>query len=59
MAGAAGLGVLSLQRSRVESGTVRIEPPSSKRRVAGETVSLGVAGYTALQVLACRLSVIK
>ena len=57
MAGGAGLGVLPLQRRRIEPGTVRIEPPSALSRVAGKTVPLGMAGDAALEILSRRLTV--
>ena len=57
MTGGAGLGVLPLQRRRIESGTVRIEPPSALSRVAGQTVPLGMAGDAALEILSSGLAV--
>ena len=51
----AGLGVLPLKRGRIEPGTVGIEPPAALGRVTGETVSLGMASNTALEILACGL----
>ena len=57
MAGGAGLRVLPLQRRRIESRTVRIEPPPPLSRVAGKTVPLGVAGDAALEILSRRLAV--
>jgi len=59
MAGGAGLGVLPPECSGIEARTVRIEAPASQRRVAGKTVSLGMAGDAAFQVLARGLSMIE
>ena len=57
MAGCTSLGVLPSERSGIETRTVGIEPPASQGRVAGEAVSLGMAGYAALEILSSRLAV--
>ena len=59
VAGGAHRRVLAPQRSRIEAGTVRVESPAAHGRVAGQAVALGVAGDAALQILACRLTVIE
>src|SRR5689334_9690468 len=55
----AGLRVLTPEPLRVEPGAVRIESTSALRRMAGETVALGVTGDAALDVLARRRAVIQ
>jgi len=57
--GGAHRWVLAAQRSRIEAGTVRVESPAADSRVAGQAVALGMAGDAALQILACRLTVIE
>ena len=59
MTGGTGLGILPLERSGIETRAVGIEAPAPCRGVAGKAVSLGMTGYTALQILAGRLSMIK
>jgi hypothetical protein len=59
MAGGTGLGILPAERFGIETRTVGIEAPAPCRGVAGKAVSLGMTGYTALQILAGRLSVIE
>jgi hypothetical protein len=59
MADSTRLGVLPLECSGIETRTVRIEAPTPCRGVADKAVSLGMASYTGLQVLACGLSVIE
>ena len=57
MAGGARLGVLPPERSGIETRTVGIEAPTPQRRVAGETVPLGMAGDAVLEILSRRLAV--
>ncbi len=59
MADGTRLRVLPPERSRIETRTVGIEPPTPGRRVAGEAVPLGMTSHTALQVLAGGLSVVQ
>ena len=59
MTGRAHRRVLAPQRSGIEAGTVRVESPAAHGRVAGQAVALGMAGDAALQILACRLTVIE
>ena len=59
MAGSARLRILPLERSGIESGTMRIETPAACRGVTREAVPFGVAGYATLQVLTGSLSVIE
>jgi hypothetical protein len=59
VAGGAHRRVLAAQRSWIEAGAVRVESPAAGSRVAGEAVALRMAGDTALQILACRLTVIQ
>jgi hypothetical protein len=59
MAGGTGLGILPPERFGIETRTVGIEASAPCRGVAGQAVSLGMTGYTALQILAGRLSVIE
>jgi hypothetical protein len=59
MAGGTRLGVLPPERAGIETGAVRVEASSPQRRMAGETISLGMAGNTALQVLPSGLPVIQ
>ena len=51
------LRVLPPERRRIETRTVGVEPAASQRRVAGETVTLGMAGDAALEILSRRLAV--
>jgi hypothetical protein len=55
--GGTHLRVLPPERRRIEARTMRVEPAASQRRVAGETVTLGMAGDAALEVLSRRLAV--
>ena len=57
VAGRAHLRVLPPERRRIETRTVGVEPAASQRRVAGETVTLGMAGDAALEILSRRLAV--
>jgi hypothetical protein len=51
------LRVLPPEGCRIEAWTMGVEPAASQRRVAGETVPLGVARHAALEVLSRRLTV--
>jgi hypothetical protein len=51
------LRVLPPERCRIEARTMGVEPAASHRRVTGETVTLGMAGDAALEVLSRRLAV--
>ena len=55
----AGLRVLAPQRLRIEAGAMGIEPPAAYHRMAGETISLRMAGDAALQILPRRLAMIQ
>ena len=55
----AGLRVLAPQRLRIEAGAVGVEPPAAYHRMAGETISLSMAGHAALQVLPRCLAMIQ
>src|SRR5918994_1791130 len=48
--GGAHRGILAPQRSRIETGTVGAESPAARGRVAGQAVSLGMAGNAALPI---------
>lgn len=51
------LRVLPPERRRIEPRTMGVEPPPAQSRVAGETVTLGMAGDAALEILSRRLAV--
>lgn len=57
MTRATHLRVLFPQSRGVEVRAMRIEAPASQRRMALQTIALGVAGDTTLEVLPSRLAV--
>src|SRR5918995_2335813 len=56
MAGSAHLRIFPSECSRIEAWAVRVEASASQRRMAGQTVALGMTCDAALQILPCRLA---